>query len=397
MLTVRLPEATPPKPTEFDFDVVISQTIGVPATGSTVRSKPTGGSEWQAVLLAESLAARGFRVGYIGPFFAYAMDRGVQYIPHGEVVGRKDASGAHRPTAKVRTRVLISQRFGTLPPVEFNRLVFDLHDIPDQRLQGVMAAMQEVPNSAVVVHSHFTHSLLDGWPSVNVIPCMLPDEFYGNAISCSDKALQSAIGEGGATSVSPKVRTRPRYVYGSAAMKGLEPTLALWKELKRKKVPTFRRAILTVTSPGYDAINPEWLKDAKDVEVVTDLSPAGMQDLLADSDGIFMVSTYPETFGIVFHQCEVAGKPARVLQLHRQMDALWGSTSITLYKDADTFVRSFDRDHKLVGRDFRVSTVLPKWLDVLGLSAGASEAPPSPSAVSTSDVPAAGSTQEDAA
>lgn len=378
MLTVRLPEATPPNPTQYEFDVVVSQTIGLPATGSTVRTRPTGGSEWQAVLLAESLAARGFRVGYIGPFFAYALDHGVQYIPYGEVIGRRDASGRQRPTAKVQTQVLVSQRFGELPAgVEFGRVVFDLHDIPDQRLQGVIAAMRDIQDSAVVVHSEFTASLLDAWPRVSVIPCMLPDEFYGHQREHGVDHAPFNAAKVGATSVSPKVRTRLRYVYGSAAMKGLEPTLALWKQIKANKVPHFKRATLTVTSPGYDQINPKWLEGAKDVEVVTGLSPAGMQELLADSDGIFMASTYPETFGIVFHQCEVARKPARVLQLHRRKDALWETmttldqmferSSPSLFANADEFVASFDDDESPIAYNFGVSATMPHWLKVLGL------------------------------
>jgi hypothetical protein len=402
---MQLPRSTPPTPTAFDFDVVISQTVGVPATGSSVRSKPTGGSEWQAVLLAESLAARGFRVGYIGPFFAYAVDRGVTYIPLGEVIGRRDAGGTQRPTAKVRATVVVSQRFGSLPQgIEFERLVVDLHDVPDAQLGGVMNLLHDVPDGRVVVHSKFTASLLDGWPRVSVVPCMLPDEFYAhgpqNAPQTNADGSPRRFGEGAATSPSPDRRTRhkgPRYVYGSAAMKGLEPTLALWQQLKAAKVPHFKRATLTVTSPGYDAISPEWIKGVRDVEVVTGLSPAGMQDLLADSDGIFMVSTFPETFGIVFHQCELAGKPARVLQLHRQRDALHDTLSAaSVFVSPNNFAEAFEGGgHVATDRDYRVSTVLPQWIDVLGLSAGASEATDPPA--TPSDVPAAGSTQQEVA
>lgn len=388
MLTVRLNQTTPPNPTQYEFDVVISQMLGLPATGSTVREKPTGGSEWQTVILAEALAARGFRVAIIGPFFAYALDRGVQYLPAGEVIGRKDTQARNRPTAKVRTQVLVSQRFGALPGgVEFERLVVDLHDLPDARLGPVMGTLHEVADGRVVVHSNFTASLLDGWPNVTVIPCMLPDGFYETRTTIAGKA--------------PPLRA-PRYVYGSAAMKGLEPTLALWRQIKSAKISHFKRATLVVTSPGYDSINPKWLEGAKDVEVVTGLSPAGMQSLLEDSNGIFMVSTYPETFGIVLHQCEVAGKPARVLQVHRAKDALHETLSRPdlLFTDPNAFVESFDtriepsQDWK--PNDFSVSAVLPRWLDVLGLSTGA----PAVETVSTPVVgssPSAPNKQENAA
>lgn len=359
MFTMRLPAALPPTPTQHEFDVVISQMLGLPATGTTVRENPTGGSEWQTVILAEALAARGFRVGVIGPFFAYALDRGVHYLPAGEVIGRRDAEARNRPTAKIRTSVLVSQRFGALPSgVEFERLVVDLHDIPDARLGPVMGLLHEVDDGRVVVHSNFTESLLDGWPNVNVIPCMLPDSFYETRTTIDGKAPP---------------REKPRYIYGSAAMKGLEPTLALWKQIKAAKVPHFKRATLVVTSPGYDSIDPKWLEGVRDVEVVAGLSPAGMQSLLEESSGIFMVSTYPETFGIVFHQCELAGKPARVLQAHRVKDALWETQSARLiYQDPNEFVTSFEQPHGTVfAQDYSVSNVMPYWIDVLGLSTGA--------------------------
>jgi hypothetical protein len=368
--------------------VLISQSGGLPATGSTIRRQPTGGSELQVVVLAEALAARGLRVGITGPFFAFALDRGVAYVPLCEVVGRSDPHGGpSRPSAKLRTRVLVSERFGALPPgVEFERVVFDLHDIPDQRLGHVAQAMHEIPEARCVVHSPFAASLLDGWPSVSVIPCMLPDEFY--------EPLPKPV----------KLNERAhRYVYGSAALKGLAPTLELWRELKREKGYHWKKAQLVVCSPGYDAIDPRLLEGVKDVVVQHGLSPMGMQALLSASDGVFMVSTYPETFGIVFHQAEIAGVPAYVLRAHGNADALdttLANPEMVVDRrngeEVEEFVSlvedPFDAPLK-PAHDFSVSAVLPQWLDVLGLAAGASEAVFPPALAS--GVPAAGSTNEE--
>lgn len=355
---MRLPRPVPPTPELYEFDVLISQSGGVPATGTTVRQQPTGGSELQVVVLAEALAALGYRVGVVGPFFAFAKDRGVAYVPFCEVGGRVDPTGApNRPSARLRARTLVSERTGSLPPgVEFERLVFDLHDIPDARLASVEQTMREIPDARVVVHSPFTASLLDGWPNVSVIPCMLPDEFYEPmpaAVKLNDRAH--------------------RYVYGSAAMKGLPQTLELWRELKRSKAYHWRKATLTVCSPGYDSIDPKLLEGCKDVIVQHGLSPAGMQVLLAASDGIFMVSTFPETFGIVFHQAEIAGKPAYVLRAHGNRDALdttLANPETVVDRDTQAFVDMIEAGAEMrPAKDFCVSTVLPQWLDVLGLSA----------------------------
>ncbi len=181
---------------------------------------------------------------------------------------------------------------------------------------------------------------------------MLPDEFYVPR----------------ATPVKFDER-RSNYVYGSAALKGLEPTLALWKEIKRERVYHFRKATLTITSPGYDDIDPKLLEGCKDVIVHRGLSPYGMQQLLAASDGIFMVSKFPETFGIVFHQCEIANKRVRVLRLAGE-DALDTTlANASTFTEANAFVEDFAIEHnQLAAHDFSVSAVLPRWLDVLGFA-----------------------------
>jgi hypothetical protein len=153
-------------------------------------------------------------------------------------------------------------------------------------------------------------------------------------------------------------------------MKGLAPTLELWNELKRTKNYHFKKATLTICSPGYDAIDPKLLEGAKDVRIYQGLSPAGMQELLAASDGIFMVSTYPETFGIVFHQCEVAGKPSRVLRAHGNADALDEvlATPDSTFDNADEYVKAFECDYGGISpNDYRISTHIGRWLEVLGL------------------------------
>lgn len=145
--------------------------------------------------------------------------------------------------------------------------------------------------------------------------------------------------------------------------------MALWRELKRTKNYPFKRATLTITSPGYDSFDPKLLEGAPDVRVYHGLSPAGMQVLLSASDGLFMVSSFPETFGIVMAQAEIAGVPAHVLQVHGQTDALHTTlANLTLFTEPAPFVASFGAELELLpARDYRISTHLPSWLSVLGL------------------------------
>lgn len=349
---MRLQAITPNAPQQYRFDVLIAQSGGLAATGMTVRNSPTGGSEFQVVLLAEALAAAGYSVGVASPVFAFCLVNGVTYLPVHELHGRPDPYGVRHPSAAVSCDVLVCERTGGIPPgVSFNRIVFDLHDLPDPRLEYVIERMHEIDGAQVVVHSPFMQTLLSDWPRVSVIPCMVPDSFYGQPrpVKIVEKARN--------------------YVYGSAAMKGLEPTMALWRELKRTKNYPFKRATLTITSPGYDSFDPKLLEGAPDVRVYHGLSPAGMQVLLSASDGLFMVSSFPETFGIVMAQAEIAGVPAHVLQVHGQTDALHMTlANLTLFTEPAPFVASFGAELELLpARDYRISTHLPSWLSVLGL------------------------------
>lgn len=380
---MRLPFSAASAPTKMEFDVLVSQLVGLPCTGTSIRTQPTGGSEWQVVLLAEALAACGYRVGVINNVQAHTLEFGVRYIPAGEVIGRSGPFGDTRRTITVESEVVVSERFGEIcPGIGFNRAVFDLHDLPDQRLTTVEGAVNAIAHSRVVVHSRFMHGLLPGWPRVEIIPCMIPDEFY---------ELQQNKWQ--------PPRKGPTYVYGSAAMKGLEPTLQLWRELKRRKVYHFKHAKLIVCSPGYDKVRPELLKELKDVQQAPPLTPAGMQMLLKEADGIFHVGIFPETFGLVFAQCEIAGKPAHVLRRGYEdaLDEVLTHTE-TVFNDADFFVKSFDPHGAVDGKepketvnllpsgqaassaasatpkDYRVSTHIKKWLEVLGLKQPAQEA-----------------------
>lgn len=358
---MRLPPRTPPTPEQRTYDVVISQAVGKWANGFTVRNGPTGGSEWQVVLLAEALASRGYSVAVLTPEGAFSAYAGVDYIPFTSCLGafQDPETGIRRHSVEIKCATLVSERFGQLPQhVDFGRLVYDLHDLPDDRLQSVMAGLGSCANSAVVVHSQYLASLLDSWPRVSVIPCMVPDEFY------------NAPREPNEFDDGPIIKRGKHYVYGSAAMKGLAPTLQLWNELKKKSYH-FKKATLTITSPGYDEIDRKLLEGAKDVSVMTGLSPAGMQQLLAASDGIFMVSTYAETFGIVFHQCEIAGKPVRVLRAHPNDDALSETLSNIngICSSADEMHEEFQHDDPgpIEAHDYRVSTHIDAWIEVLGL------------------------------
>jgi hypothetical protein len=344
---MRLPQPTPPIPDKRSFDVVISQACGVPANGYTVRSRPHGASESQVVLLAETLVARGYTVAVLTPGGTFARYAGVEYIP-------LSAVNSQRPTVAARCSVLISERFGEIPAnVVFGRLVFDLHDLPDDRLKHVMAATDQV-KAQVVVHSEYMRGLLPDWPRVNVIPCMLPDEFYTTPVKSRDPGRERV------------------FVYGSAAAKGLRETLMLWATLK-KNAYMFKRAKLIVLSPGYDRPDDlEAVKKIPGVEWREGLTQAQVQDLLAnEADALLTVNSYPETFGVVHAQAEIACRPSMVRHLKEPGALTETLASPTVYSDDHEFLAALTAKTlpvPLPAKDYRASRVIEQWLEVLGLA-----------------------------
>jgi hypothetical protein len=292
------------------------------------------------------LQKSGLRVAVIQPGPAYVRWAGVDYLSLEDVIQR----GLYDITCDV----LLSQRFGALPAnVSFGRLVVEMHDLPDDRAHTCIEFMSQVPGCKTVVHSQFNANLYPDWPGLTIIPAAFEDSLFD----------------------MPKVSRDPGrervFVYGSAALKGLEPTLQLWGELKRNKY-MFKKATLIVTSPGYDAPEFDKLRNTPGVIYEQQQTLGDMQMRLANSDGIFMVNTLPETYGCVQAMAEIAGRPAWCACVNGAgalKEALANTWSV--HTDPGEFVAAICAPKwpdMLPAKDVRMSTLLPQWLDVLGFA-----------------------------
>jgi hypothetical protein len=255
---------------------------------------------------------------------------------------------------QLECEVLISQRFGELPAnVSFSRLVTEMHDLPDDRCYNIMGAMAQIPGSKTVVHSKFNAGLYPDWPGLTIIPAAFEDSL------CSLPIVPRKT--------HPRERT---FVYGSAALKGLKETLQFWAELKRNHY-SFKRATLIVTSPGYDAPEFDTLRDTPGVVYQQLKTQGDVMQRLSDSDGIFMVNILPETFGCIQHMCEMTGRPVWALcangpgALQEVLANPW-----SIHTDANEFVAAIAGTWPEIkpANDYRMSTLLPQWLDVCGFS-----------------------------
>ncbi len=356
---MRFPQYQRPDPIRLKYDVIISQNFGRPIDSYRARTLPNGGSELHTVTVAEGLQKAGLKVAVIQPGSAWVRWAGIDYLSLQDVL--------ERGIYDLSCDCLVSQRFGEIPPgISFARLAVEMHDLPDERCEKIMGVMASVPGCKTIVHSQFNASLYPGWPGLTVIPAMIEDTLFD---------------------LPPVIRDPKRkrhFIYGSAALKGLAPTLQLWKELHRAKY-MFKQATLTVTSPGYDdamIVLEQW-SGKKRAEVVNgdwgngvfyqqQRTVGDMQRLLQNSDGIFMCNLLPETYGVVQTQCEIAGRPSWVMCLNGP-GALRETLANpqTVFTEPAAFVESVSATEwpKMApAKDVRQSTVTKLWLEALGFT-----------------------------
>lgn len=341
---MRFNKRNPIEPTKVQYDVVISQNFGRPIDGYRARTMPNGGSELHTVLVAEAIQRAGYRVAVIQPGPSYVRWNNVDYYSAQDVL--------MRGIFQLDCEVLVSQRFGALPQnVAFKRLAVEMHDLPDDRLNDIMG-MMTIPGTKTILHSQFNADLYKDFPGKVVIPAMIEESLYELPPLDRDSNRRDRV-----------------FVYGSAALKGLEPTLQLWKAMRNEYA--MRKAKLIVTSPGYDSPDFDALRNTPGVEYRQQKTLGDMQRLLQQSDGIFMVNTLVETYGCVQTQCEVAGRFAWVFCPHG-VGALKETLANphTVHTDINAFVKAVTGkwEKPKPAKNVRQSVVVPLWLDALGLA-----------------------------
>lgn len=319
------------------YDAVFFDTVGMAYTGATPHHAGLGGSEFQAILLAEALAARGRRVLVLNNCTAAERYEHVDYAPH-----------AQADLDAIECDVLLIQRYSRLPPIRARKIVIAASDIPGSHYDHFDSLFAGPRDVSLVAVSDWQRRLFPrNWRTL-VVPNMLPDYVYDVACDADPS----------------------RFVYASAALKGLDATLSAWRELHMDKAMAHTR--LSVCTPGYDPVDAESLAK-QGVRFLGSLPFRQVVDEIAASAGLFFVNTWTETFSIVAALAEA---------LHRRTHILCASdpgalpttiNSPLLTGDRDTFLRQFREAAKdpknprwyAEPKDYRVSSVLAQWLELL--------------------------------
>ncbi len=322
------------------FDVIIFDSIGTPFIGSSPRMHGLGGTEFQEILLAEGLAKSRLDVMCINNTPYGAFQNGVWYFAP-EIFGMR----------KFKTKVLITMRHSQIPLeyIEFDKHFVWLTDLPNPNYELVNKMVQERPDTNIISVSQWQNSLFPQHWKKTFIYNQIPDEVY-------------QVKE-------PRSKDKLKFIYASAAQKGLDETVQFWKMMKKEYA--FKKSELFVLSPGYDQPS----KNAIDGKI-TFKGAMPFHDTvreIASSNAMLYLNKLPETFGISPVISEILGVPPFILCLNQPGALLETLNSPFVTNDQQKYFQwllEFSKNPTkfiVPGKDYRTSKIMPIWRDVLGV------------------------------
>ncbi len=323
-----------------DFDVIIFDSIGTPFIGSTPRLGGLGGSEFQEILLAEGLSKLGLNVLCINNTPYGAFQNGVWYFSP-EIFSCK----------KFKTKCLITLRNSQIPIeyIDFEKHFVWLTDLPNPNYEIINKMVEQRPNTQIITVSQWHNSLFPGNWKKTFIYNQIPDEVYN---------LKEF-----------KQKDKTKFIYASAAQKGLDETVNFWKILKKEYA--FKKSELVVLSPGYDQPS----KEAIDGKIIFKGAMPFYDTVreISSSNAMLYVNKLPETFGISPVLAEILQCPPFVLCLNQPGALLETLNTPYVTNNQEQYFQwllDFSKNpNKYISspKDYKTSTIMPMWREVLGV------------------------------
>jgi len=322
------------------YNLIIFDNVGQPYTGTTYRHGGLGGSEFETVLLAEGLAGLGYKVAVINGFKFPCTEYGVDYWP-----------ADYLNNNKLQCKTLLVMRTSQVPTgrIEFDNLRYWLTDIPNEQqlnqLSNWLAPGR--PGKGVCVSAWHRSLFPSNW-NFTFIYNMLPDWIY---------------------QVEPKIKNSNKYIYSSAALKGLDSTIELWREMKKSYF--LKKAELNVCHPGYDKVDEAKLV-ANKINLLGCLSFPKLVEELQTTQSMFFINGFPETFCITAVLAETLGVLPQILVLQHPgaLQETLANGDMVVVNDLEKFQKMvFDNAKNIPNlkkpKDYRVTSILPRWIKEL--------------------------------
>ncbi len=318
-----------------DFDVILLDTVGMPFIGSTAIYNGMGGSEFEQILLLEELVKNGKNVMSINNTPVASYENGVHYYPK-EVLKIQN----------FKCKTLILERTTPVPTnIEFEKILIWATDIPNDTY-SVHGQWFNNPKATLITVSDWHGSLFANVHNKKTIYNMIPDSVYDMKLA----------------------KNFNKFIYTSAAQKGLTPTVDWFKEIKKNYF--FKKTELLVLNPGYDQVDIELLKKNK-INFGGTLPFNYVLMETASSGVLFYVNAMPETFGISVVLAEILGCAPFVLCLngYGALKEVCNSPYITdnteeFQKNLIEFTKK-QNSYKISAKDFRSTTIIKDWLSIV--------------------------------
>lgn len=316
------------------YDVIFWDTIGMPYDGDTPAKQALGGSEHQAILLAEALAKRGKNVMVLNT------------TKESDVMGNRSRGvwygSSEAEPRELHCNTLIVCRYSKRPTKINHRQL--LVWCTDNYAPDAYKHHLDICTPMVFVSKWQQQQ----WKAVySVIPNILPD--FGP--------------------IEPPTNNHA-YVYASSDINGrLGLTLASWREMHQGQN-------LFIYTPGYEG-ETETIRDLKEHSDwwrerfgVSYLGPKPFADIvkaLKYSAGLFMVNTMTETFCLVAAMAEKMDRQVQMLCLNGYGAVRETVNSRLVTTDRRQFEANFRSplEYTWEPNDFSEETVTSQWLKLL--------------------------------
>lgn len=312
-------------------DVILFDSIGSPYTGKTLEESGMGGSEFQSILLLESLAKTGKKVICLNNTTQEFEYNGVSYLPN--ILIQK---------YEFKCNNLILHRHSIIPKILHRKCIVWVTDLNGPHNLQYYDLLENNKCNLVTL-SNFQNNLFPKNWNKTVIHFMIPDWVYNYEIP----------------------RNKKDYIYASSLMKGYNATLQYWAYLKSAGLLSNKK--LKVCLPGYD--NPKTDISIKnlDVEYLGSLTFKDVVKTIAECKGMFYVNSMPETFGISVVLAEILQTTPYVYGLNGlgALSELLNSPTITT--DMKEFINYFKDEMKInvAPYVFKSDNIIKKWEEIL--------------------------------
>jgi hypothetical protein len=313
----------------FFADLIIYDEVGVPYDGNTINETGLGGSEFQAILLAEECAKIGKKVICFNSRKTESFVNNVLYLSNNQFFD-------------IKCKNLIVHRHSRIPKIPHKQaFVWSTDLFTSQYLHHLETLTRKKAKLIVLTEFHknlFKFCDID----TKVVNFMIPDWVYDYKV--------------------PQNKTD--YIYASAAMKGVYETIEFWKFLKNQKKIEGK---LNICSPGYDQISKTIFDN--DIHDLGHLPFTKLVEAMSQHKGMFYVNTMKETFCISAVLSEILNTNPYILELNGPGSLREVLKTDTITDSIGKFLSFFDKERNEPRNsglsDYRISNVFQTWLSIL--------------------------------